>query len=612
MSLWGSVVVKLKEIFSKMLGSRTIENELKIAPLISPQMENAIELWGKMYKNEAKWLHEPTEADPTRVVSLGLPSMIASEKARTALLEWKSEITDVIEGEEEATAQPTDNNTKLPQTPKDNTKEQEDANAEKDTDDNKDTKTPENTNVNASNNKDNETNDKNNVDKEKALNDAKQALDKLKKQEPKQPEKKKEEDNKPTRASFLNEQYEKFKDNIRVQLEYGIAKGGLVIKPYPVISKDGENSIEFDFVQADGFYPISFDSSKRITEAAFVQTKQQKNYTYRRLEYHKWENNTVTVINRAFKTTAANVVGLDNATDLGTEVPLTEIPEWSTLQPKTTIKGIDRPLFAYFRMPQANTIDTSSPLGVSGYSRAVGLIQDADEQYSRMLWEYEGGEMAIDIDRDALRTDTDANGRDVTRLPLHQQRLYRKVDLSQTGDTYNVFAPPLRDASYVNGLNSILTRIEDACAISRGTLSTPETEARTATELNILRKRTYEANNEIQTALEKAIKDVVYTMNAYCDLYKLAPDGDYDVSFEWDDSILNDKDTELTKRMQLKDAGVYSKLELRMWYFGETEEQAMEALAKVDDESMQAMQQNMLAQADMLQSDPRNEQFNEE
>ena len=97
MSLWSSIVSKLKEIFKKMLGSRTIEHELKITSLISPQMENAIDLWGKMYKNEAKWLHEPTEDDPTRVVSLGLASMVASEKARTALIEWKSEITPKTE-----------------------------------------------------------------------------------------------------------------------------------------------------------------------------------------------------------------------------------------------------------------------------------------------------------------------------------------------------------------------------------------------------------------------------------------------------------------------------------------------------------------------------------
>ena len=159
-----------------------------------------------------------------------------------------------------------------------------------------------------------------------------------------------------------------------------------------------------------------------------------------------------------------------DAGGLGNPCPLTDIPEWSGLQETVTIKGVDRPLFAYFKMPEANTIDTNSPLSVSGYSRATNLIKDADLQYSRFLWEYEAGEMAIDIDRDALRSQVGADGLTHETLSHGQQRLFRKVDLGQTGDTYNVFAPALRDTSYSQGLNARLMRIEDVCAMSRGTL----------------------------------------------------------------------------------------------------------------------------------------------
>ena len=72
-----------------MIGARTIEQTLHVAPVISSQMEEAIQLWADMYKNNAPWLKEPNFNDPERVVSLGLPAMIASEKARMVLLEWK-------------------------------------------------------------------------------------------------------------------------------------------------------------------------------------------------------------------------------------------------------------------------------------------------------------------------------------------------------------------------------------------------------------------------------------------------------------------------------------------------------------------------------------------
>ena len=389
-----------------------------------------------------------------------------------------------------------------------------------------------------------------------------------------------------TRADFLDEQYQKtIMKDIRTQLEFGIAKGGLVIKPYVVMNVDDQGEqlaqIVMDYIQADGFYPIAFDASGRITEAAFVQKIVNKDFTYSRLEYHKLKGTTVTIVNKAFRShnTGAGQVSSNNGTELGTEIKLADVPDWATMEPEVTITNVDRLLFAYFKMPIANTIDTYSPLGVSAYSRATNLIKDADEQYSRILWEFEGSELAIDIDRDALTLDRDKDGNDITIHSKKQNRLYRKVDMNEES-TYEVFSPTIRDASLFNGLNNILMRIEDVCELARGTIADVNAEARTATEITVLKQRSYAANSQLQRLLENTLKDVVYIMDVYTTLYELAPDGDYDVSFEWDDSIQVDKESEMNKRLALVNAGISNKVEFRMWYFGETEEQAIQALAK--------------------------------
>ena len=69
-------------------------------------------------------------------------------------------------------------------------------------------------------------------------------------------------------------------------------------------------------------------------------------------------------------------------------------------------------------------------------------------------------------------------------------------------------------------------------------------------------------------------------MDVYTSLYELAPDGVYNVSFEWDDSIQVDKESEMNKRLALVNAGISNKVEFRMWYYGETEQQAIQALSK--------------------------------
>lgn len=569
-----SFITKIKEITRKMLGPKTVEDILHVKPNISADMTNAIQLWSKMYENDAPWLKEPKRDDPVRVVSLGLPALIASEKARMATLEMEAEINAPMEEVEE------DNPDYIPP----------------------------------------------GID-ENGNPTLGQGTMKIKKSVPK---------GNTERADFLADQFKKCKRQIRRKLEYGIAKGGFVIKPYPVLDedfapskaestvevtqnntktitksnlvedknkKDYKAKIEFEYIQADGFYPLAFDASEHITEAAFIEKKVDKDVVYSRVEYHKLEGKTCIVENRAFKTSTNIVNGLmpsDAELTLGKEIPLTEVPEWASLSPRTEIAGVDRLLFAYFKMPEANAIDTYSPLGVSGYSRVVSLIKDADMQYSRLLWEFEGGEMAIDVDRDALKLAKDPNGNAViTERPISQDRLFRKIDLNSE-ETYEVFAPALRDESLLNGLNAILVRIEDCTGLSRGTISnTPLNEAKTATELKILRQRSYATNADIQQALEDTLKDVIYIMDTYCSLYNITPEGEYECSFEWDDSILVDIETELSKRLSLMQNGLASKLETRMWYFNETENQAKQALQKIEDEARRAIETNMRAQSQL-------------
>ena len=477
------IINKIKGVINKMIGINTIENILHITPSISNEMINAIELWSDMYEGKAPWLHGASEEDNSIVKSLGLPQFIASEKARTALLEFNSEVTSTNKQLEE----------------------------------------------------------------------------------------------------YLNKQYDKVKNNLRRQLEYGIAKGGLIIKPY-IVKKDNVYDIEFDYIQANDFYPLSFNDNGELIEVVFLQRKIDKGIIYTRVEHHKINNRTVTVTNLAFKLQDNSII--KENTELGKQIPLSDVPEWANLSEKAEIEGVDRLMFAYFKMPEANTIDTHSPLGVSGFDKAKSLIEEADKQYSRLLWEFEGGELAIDVDRDALKDnilyDRDGSIIHQTELGKLQNRLYRPIDLGDS-NTYKIFNPQFRDESLINGLNMILMRIEDTVGLSRGTMSDASVSVeRTATELKILKQRSYQTNSDIQHALQIAIDDLMYVVSVYCDLYNLVPHGEYEISYEWDDSIITDVDTELETRLRLLDKDIISKVELRMWYFGETEQQAIEALEKIN------------------------------
>lgn len=95
-------------------------------------------------------------------------------------------------------------------------------------------------------------------------------------------------------------------------------------------------------------------------------------------------------------------------------------------------------------MPFGNTVEPECVLGASIAARAMELLEEADRQYSRLLWEYEGGELAVDADSTYL-----TGG----RMPQTTRRLFRSLNTG--ADFYHVFNPDFRDGSLRAGLNEL-------------------------------------------------------------------------------------------------------------------------------------------------------------
>lgn len=376
------------------------------------------------------------------------------------------------------------------------------------------------------------------------------------------------------RAEYLKAEFEKCITVLRLKLEQGCAAGGMTVKPYP---KDGH--IFFDWTMDWSLYPIAFDDDGNLADVIFRDTYTEGKTIYTRLERHTVEGDNVKITQRAFKSSSKDT--------LGVEINLSDVDYWSQLEPEATVENTGGPLFGWYKVAAANSIDVESPMGASCFCKARDTIKEADRQYSRLLWEYEGSELAIDVDPTVLRPKkTEGGGLEMPKL---NQRLFRAVDADKGDrDLYQVFSPNIRDAALINGLNQLLMRIEDQCGLARGTISDANTEARTATELRIVKQRSYATVSDNQKALENCLKDVVRAMDVYATLYDLAPEGEYEVSFTWDDSIITDTEQQMNERMMLLNAGIISKAEFREWYFNETKDQAVAAVEAIAEEEAKA------------------------
>lgn len=389
-----------------------------------------------------------------------------------------------------------------------------------------------------------------------------------------------------TRAQFLNDAYKKkLIKKLPQAVEKALALGGMIIKPY--ISN---NKIYFDFSFQGDFLPIAFDDDGNITDIAFYDQFVSGEYVYTKVERQTFSQteNKIVIENKAFKAKLAQSDDNEEQ-ELGKEIPLTDVDRWVTIsQEPVTIENVDKPLYGFFKVPIANNIDFDSPLGISLFSPAVGIIERADNQFSRLDWEYEGGQLAVDVDPTAVTYSTNYYG---TQMELDQckNRLYRKLDLG-SDETYNQWAPSLRDNNYIQGLNNYKCIIEDVIGLARGTISDPNSDAKTATEIKLMKQRTYITVTAMQEALESAILDTVSAMNVFVDLYGLFADGDYETKIDWKDSILTDTDTELEQKLTMEQAGILSKAEVRAWYTGESITTAQLAIDKMQ----QAQQQQQL------------------
>ena len=366
------------------------------------------------------------------------------------------------------------------------------------------------------------------------------------------------------RADYLNENFQTAKENFNRALELGLALGGVALKPYIY----GDNML-VDVTGAAGFQPTKFDPSGRCIGGVFKDKPVKVNGTYYvRLESHELNSTTYTIKNKAYYSDSAGSVGAD--------AQLTTIPEWADIEPEVAIENVDGPLFAYFKPPIANTADSNSMCGMSIYGDAatVELIKQADEQWERLRWEYKSSERKVLMDGTSSTAD------------MFNKRLFEIGPFSPNGDFFQHIEPQIRDDAIYRGFQNTLRRVEFNIGLSYGDISDPQTIEKTATEIRSSKQRKYVLVSSIQAALAHTFDSLIYAMDVYASLYGLAPAGDYEATYDWGDSILDDqetKDKEFSRDLQLTSAGVMNPWELRAKYFNEDEDTAKAALPTAQD-----------------------------
>ena len=269
---------------------------------------------------------------------------------------------------------------------------------------------------------------------------------------------------------------------------------------------------------------------------SFVKYKKecpQGSRHFTRLEYHRFEGSTAEggklykITNKAFE----NRLSTKGEVTLGEEVALDKVDAWAHLAPEVTITNLETPLFGYYRVPGANTVDPSSPLGLSVFANALTELKALDIAISRKNTEVEDSKHITFVGQALIQN---AQNRNID-LPRFVKGL--GMGLSDTETTaVHEHVPTMLTDQRIKDINFNLSMAGVKCGFSEGVfVMDGQTGMITATQVEADDRDTIQTIKTDRDALKDAIEQAIYGANALTTLYNLAPLGEYEINFNFGD-----------------------------------------------------------------------------
>lgn len=292
------------------------------------------------------------------------------------------------------------------------------------------------------------------------------------------------------------------------------------------------NGKSWDYILPGDFGITAKDSNGEIVGAVFASHASQGRSHYTKLEYHRFEgidkNGPIYVVtNKAFR----NQIAGSRGTVLGAPISLKSVRAWENLQEEVKIYNLKKPLFAYYRVPGANTVDSTSPLGMSVFSNAIPELRAVDIAVSRKNTEVEDSKHVTFIGQTALQG---AKNRGI-ELPRFVKGIGMGVGDDSTS-SIKEHVPTLLTDARIKDINFNLSMAGVKCGFSEGVFVLDgQTGMITATQVEADDRDTIQTIKTDRDALKNALEQAIYGADVLTTLYSLAPLGEYEISYNFGD-----------------------------------------------------------------------------
>lgn len=391
-----------------------------------------------------------------------------------------------------------------------------------------------------------------------------------------------------------------FWTKMQEHIEQVMALGGGAIKVWYEEKRDGEGnvipgsgSIRLGFCMADQFVPTAWDNTQ-VTDGVFISRQAKDGYYYTRLEWHKWDGLTYWISNEAYRSEYKQNGAKEPQDILGFRYPLNAA--YPFLDEQTPLQGLSTSLFAYYRPAIANNLDDDSPLGVSIYANALSTLKALDICYDSFVQEFRLGRKRIIVPAQCLRTVQDPITKESRRFFDATDEAYVALKTDDT-DALKIQdnTVSLRVGEHEQAINALLSILCLQVGFSAGTFTFDRAQGlKTATEVISENSKTYKTIKSNQLQIKAAIDRVVDAIVQVASLYDVHWNGTsiralsalgWETKVVFDDSILQDRQTNINEGILLATNGLMSKKRFLMEKLGYTEEEAAQELEEIKQES---------------------------
>jgi hypothetical protein len=344
---------------------------------------------------------------------------------------------------------------------------------------------------------------------------------------------------------------------------------GMKLQGQSVI-KSPEAKLRIDYLTAHNIIPLTIRHGQ-IIEAAFASEVLEKGKRFVYLEVHELNEKSYKITNRYFSEDSNVLI----------EKPL---PEGILSEVNT---GSDIPLFAVFSPNIVNTFPNTNGLGMSIFAHAIDNLKGVDLAFNNLCRDFKLGGKKVFYSDSLIRVDMEGNK--VTPDDTMQQLFSVVGELPLREDGKNSlmteYNPDLRVQANKDGIQAHLDYLSFKVGFGTKHYQFNGGQIVTATQYTGDKQELIQNAAKHYIVIEKTIKQLVRAILwAGKEILGQSVNSDAEVTVQFEDSYIIDKESERMRDLQEIRDGIMQKWEYRVKWYGEDEATAKKMVAQDPDD----------------------------